>query len=132
MSVDAAVLGFSNRWYAEVVAMAQWVRLANGFEIRVVSASVFVATKLEAFVSRGCGDFLSSHDLEDVLNVVDGRPELSEELVRASATLQQAVGKTFNGLLANPDFINCLPDLIADVDRVGVVIERLRRMATDS
>ena len=35
-------------------------------------------------MSRGGGDILSSHDLEDVLNVVDGRPSIVEELSAAS------------------------------------------------
>src|SRR5690606_29351909 len=53
MPVDAAVLGFSNRWYGEAVATAQRLRLADALTIRVVSAPAFLATKLEAFLSRG-------------------------------------------------------------------------------
>ena len=132
MPVDASILGFSNRWYGEAVATAQPLTLGNGLVIRVVSAPAFLATKLEAFASRGRGDFLSSHDLEDVLNVVDGRPELPDELAQASVPLRQAVGEVFAGLLSKPDFINSLPGLIAEAERAGVVIERLRRMASDT
>ena len=57
--------------------------------IRLVSASAFVATKLEAFASRGGGDFLTSHDLEDVLNIVDGREELIGELAAAPADMRK-------------------------------------------
>jgi hypothetical protein len=46
----------------------------EGFVVLAGSVA-FVATKLEAFASRGGGDFLTSHDLEDVLNIVDGREE---------------------------------------------------------
>ncbi|WDS37225.1 hypothetical protein [Pseudoxanthomonas sp.] len=130
MPTDASVLGFTNRWYDEAIATAQQVLLRNGLTIRLVSAPAFVATKLEAFLSRGKGDVLSSHDLEDVLNVVDGRPELVEELASASPALQQAVATIFTGLLADPDFINCLPGLIADPDRAVVIIQRLRQMAS--
>lgn len=128
MPVDASVLGFSNRWYGEAVATAQQVRLAGGLTIRVVAAPAFVATKLEAFLDRGRGDVLSSHDLEDVLNVVDGRPELPDEMAAASAPLRHAVGKVVAGLLQNADFINGLPGLITDADRAGVVLQRLRRI----
>jgi hypothetical protein len=31
-----------------------------------------VATKLEAFLKRGGGDYIASHDLEDIVTVVDG------------------------------------------------------------
>lgn len=123
------MLGFSNRWYGEAVATALWVQLADALAIRVVSAPAFLATKLEAFLSRGKGDFLSSHDLEDVLNVIDGRDELIGELQHASTPLQTFVAETFAGLLVKPDFINCLPGLVADADRAGVVRERLEQMA---
>ena len=67
------------------------MRLSDRIEIRVISGPAFVATKLEAFMSRGGGDILSSHDLEDILNVVDGRPSIVEELSAASEALQKFV-----------------------------------------
>ena len=116
MPTDASVLGFTNPWYDEAIATAQVVELAGGLRIRLIAAPAFVATKLEAFLSRGRGDVLSSHDLEDVLNVVDGRPELADELATASPALRQAVASIVGQLLSNPDFINALPGLIADPD----------------
>lgn len=129
MPVDASILGFGNRWYDEVVATAQLHRLDNGMQIRLVSAPAFLATKLEAFADRGQGDFLSSHDLEDVLNVVDGRPELPDELAQASAPMRQTIATCFSTLLAKPDFINCLPGLLADPDRADIITARLQRIA---
>ncbi|AOY69303.1 hypothetical protein LN565_07540 [Xanthomonas euvesicatoria pv. euvesicatoria] len=93
MPVDAGVLGFSNRWYAHAVETAQVVA------IRLVTATAFVVTKLEAFVTRGNSDFLSSHDLEDVLNVVDGRTELVEEFAVEHADLRHWVADVFVGLV---------------------------------
>ncbi|ATB57723.1 hypothetical protein XFF6166_320004 [Xanthomonas citri pv. fuscans] len=58
MPVDAGVLGFSNRWYAHAVETAQVVALSDRLSIRLVTATAFVATKLEAFVTRGNSDFL--------------------------------------------------------------------------
>ncbi|MDH5821707.1 hypothetical protein QFW77_01685 [Luteimonas sp. RD2P54] len=128
MPVDSNVLGFSNRWYGEAVTTAQPMQLADGIVIRMVAAPAFVATKLEAFLGRGQGDYLASHDLEDVLNVVDGRDELPNELQHASMPLRDFVAKTFAGLLAKSDFINCLPGLIADGSRADLITERLRRI----
>jgi hypothetical protein len=64
----------TNPWYPEAVKTSTRVRLSDRVEVRVISGPTFVATKLEAFISRGGGDILSSHDLEDILTVVDGRP----------------------------------------------------------
>lgn len=129
MPVEPEVLGFSNRWYPHAVQTAVPVELGNGITIRLVSAVAFVATKLEAFASRGGGDFLASHDLEDVLNIVDGREELAGELATAPAELRHAVATAFAALLANVDFVNALPGLVAEPERAGVVMNRMKAMS---
>ena len=129
MPVQPDVLGFSNRWYPYAVETAVPVDLGNGVTIRLVSAVAFVATKLEAFAGRGGGDFLSSHDLEDVLNIVDGREALAAELAAAPADVRQAVAAAFGPLLASPDFVNVLPGLLAEPERVGVVLGRLKALS---
>lgn len=123
------VLGFANRWYPYVVATAQQVVLGEGLHIRLATAVAFVATKLEAFADRGRGDVLASHDLEDVLNIVDGREELLRELGEASLEVRQAITTAFAGLLARPGFLDVLPGLIAEPERANVVAGRLRAMA---
>jgi len=129
MPTDPAVLGFSNPWYPEALNTAMRMRLSDRIEIRVISGPAFVATKLEAFMSRGGGDILSSHDLEDILNVVDGRPSIVEELSAASEALQKFVRQTFGALLARPDLENYLPGLLSDENRTAVVLSRLEMMA---
>lgn len=129
MPTDPAILGFSNPWYPEAVKTALRVRLSDRVDIRVISGPAFVATKLEAFVGRGGGDFLSSHDMEDILNVVDGRPSIVDELRTASDTLQKFVREQFKSLLSRPNLENYLPGLLTDENRVGVVLSRLRSMA---
>jgi hypothetical protein len=128
MPVQPEVLGFSNRWYPYAVDTAVLVELGADVTIRLASAVAFMATKLEAFESRGDGDFMVSHDLEDVLNIVDGREELADELAAAPAELRQAVAEVFARLLANADFVNALPGLIAEPERAGLVLGRLKRM----
>lgn len=129
MPVQPEVLGFSNRWYPYAVETAEPMDLGGGATIRLVSAVAFVATKLEAFASRGGGDFLSSHDLEDVLNIVDGREELAAEMSKAPGDLRQAVAAAFGQLLRNQDFVNVLPGLIAEPERAGLITERLRKLS---
>ncbi len=129
MPVQPEVLGFSNRWYPYAVETAVSLDLGAGLTIRLVSAVAFVATKLEAFAGRGNGDFMSSHDLEDVLNIVDGREELATEMDAAPTELRQAVAAAFAPLLKNPDFVNVLPGLIAEPERAGLVMDRLKALS---
>jgi hypothetical protein len=130
MPIDPAILGFSNRWYSEAARTAARVRLNDRVEIRRISAPAFVATKLEAFLDRGCGDFLSSHDLEDVLAVVDGRSSIVDELQTAPPDLRQFVRETIGALLSEARFANYLPGLLADNSRANIVMERLRGLSS--
>ena len=68
MPTDAAVLGFSNRWYPTAIETAQTFHIA-GYDVRVVTPALFIATKLEAFHGRGGHDIAASHDLEDIIAV---------------------------------------------------------------
>jgi hypothetical protein len=128
MPVQAEVLGFTNRWYPFAVETAEQMHLGNGITIRLVSAVAFVATKLEAFASRGHGDFLSSHDLEDVLNIIDGREELIGEMANAPDDLRQAVAEAFRLLLANADFANVFPGLMAEPARAPLLWARMKML----
>lgn len=78
------ILGFANRWYPHAIATATPVTLPDGSNFRLISAPTFIATKLEAFKDRGKTvdgkpEFLGSLDLEDIITVVDRRPELLRE-----------------------------------------------------
>src|SRR5690554_5231107 len=65
------VLGFSNQWYPQALQTAEAISLGGNLSIRVVTPPLFVATKLEAYKGRGNGDPLESHDIEDILNLVE-------------------------------------------------------------
>ena len=129
MPAEESVLGFSNRWYDAALRTAVRVRLPGGVSIRLVTAVCFLATKLEAFEDRGRGDYLESHDLEDVLSVVDGRPEIVAEIADADPRIRGYVAAVFGRLLSDEGFLNALPGLVTDgsgATRVPVAIERLR------
>jgi hypothetical protein len=135
MPLDESILGFSNRWYKAATKASVNKKLRGDLEIRMVTAPYFVATKLEAFNGRGGGDFLGSHDLEDVVSVVDGRETLSAEVRDAGADLREYVRREIAKLLTNPGFIDALPGFLlpdaASQSRMGIVLGRLRDLASD-
>lgn len=57
------------------------------------------------------GDYLESHDLEDVLSVVDGRSEIVDEIAQAEPGLRRYVGKIFAGWLPTRDSSTLSPAL---------------------
>ncbi len=108
MPSEDGILGFHNRWYPLAVETAQPVTLPSGRPIRLIAAPVFIATKLEAFKDRGRGDYLASHDLEDIITVVDGRVTLVEEARQAPEALRRYLADRIGGLLGSSGFVEAL------------------------
>ncbi len=133
MPSDTRVLGFANLWYPLAVQTVQLVALPSGTTIRLIAAPVFLATKFEAFADRGRGDLLGSHDLEDIINVVDGRPEIVGEISLSPMELQCYLADKCSALLAMPNFMDALQGMVFPdeslAERVQILAERLKRIA---
>lgn len=133
MPSDSRILGFNNRWYPLAIETAELVDLGSGLSIRLVPPAVFVGTKLEAFRDRGRGDFLASHDLEDVITVIDGRSELLEEARKAPDELRAYIATEIQQLLSTADFLDALPGHLpgdaASQARLPEIMRRLRLLA---
>ena len=129
MPLDEKILGFSNRWYKSAMDSAQEYEIERDIRIRVVTAPYFCATKLEAFRGRGKGDYLASHDLEDLLTVVDGRPELLDELQSASEGVRSYIAGAIGQILKSRQFIDALPGYLlpdtASQARLSQLLARL-------
>jgi predicted nucleotidyltransferase len=134
MPSKPGILGFHNRWYPLAVQTATRVRLPNDIEIRLIAAPLFVATKFEAFHGRGDNDYLGSHDLEDIITVIDGRPELMEEIKQADDELKCYISAEINTLLEDSNFLTALPGHLpgdaASQGRLPELIQRMRAIAT--
>jgi hypothetical protein len=104
MPADPSILGFGNAWYEPASRNAILFELDSGRTIQLISAPYFLITKLIAFEGRGRGDFLMSHDLEDLVAIIDGRPGLLEEVEAAEDDLKDALAVRFKVLLNNTRF----------------------------
>jgi predicted nucleotidyltransferase len=107
------ILGFANRWYPLALQTAELVTLPSGMTIKLITAPVFIGTKLEAFKDRGKDangkpDYLGSHDMEDIITVADRRLELLEECRAAAPELRAYLAAEFTALFDNPEFEQAL------------------------
>jgi predicted nucleotidyltransferase len=127
--VDERVLGFANRWYRAGFKAAESSPLADGLVLRHLSAPYFLATKFEAFKDRGQNDVYLSHDLEDILTVIEGRAMVAQELATTPADVRAHVVKSVGELLGHPDFRNALPGLLSEPDRELIAHARLAQIA---
>jgi hypothetical protein len=78
-------------------------------ELRVIKPEYFVATKIEAFHGRGMDDYFGSHDLEDLVAVVDGRAELFDEIGGAPQDVRTYVARAVREFLNSAAFRDALP-----------------------
>jgi len=132
MPSEPGILGFHNRWYPLAVETANQVRLPNKAIINLIHAPVFIATKFEAFQGRGKNDFLASHDLEDLISVIDGREELIEEIKSSNKGLITSIAKEIDALLKTKAFVSSLPGQLpgdsASQARLPELLQKLKQI----
>jgi predicted nucleotidyltransferase len=130
MPTSEEVLGFSNPWYEVGIATAVELELPSGKRIRAVAPPVVVATKLASWLGRGGGDVLTSLDVHDIIVLVDGRPELIDELAVQPEELRNYVANELTSLREVDYFEYVVQAAVAtygDVanERAAIVRERL-------
>lgn len=134
MPTNPEILGFGSRWYQEALETATHLTLPSGRSIRMITAPYFIACKISAFKGRGNGDYLMSHDMEDIIAVLDGRPEVIDEIQKASEELRNHLAGQFQTLLANERFREALPGLLpgdsVSQARLPIIIKRMGEIAT--
>ena len=135
MPVSEEILGFSNRWYGPALQNSVKREITQELTIRLVTAPYFLATKIEAFRGRGNNDYQSSHDLEDIITLIDGRKELLGEIIDAPFDLRSFLADSFKKFLANSEFSECisghlLPDRASQA-RIPLLNQRLTQIANN-
>ena len=132
MPTDKAVLGFSNRWHKLASQMPENTILPSGLKIQHISAPLIIASKIESFHDRGNGDYFH-HDIEDTINLIDGREEIVIEIRNSPVELKQFIEGEIDDLIGDTKFIDCLPGLLNpepnEQQRVTNLIGRLRIIA---
>lgn len=113
MPTEASILGFENRWQAEAFPHAVESPLPSGRTIAAIPPPFLLATKLEAFKTRGELDFYGSRDFGDVVALIDGREELPGEVGEAPEALREYVADQIEALSRHPVFDNGVEGALA-------------------
>ncbi|MFZ4798675.1 MAG: hypothetical protein ACOYMA_14345 [Bacteroidia bacterium] len=78
MPAEDSPLGPANKWY-KIGFSDLWTVKAKDEEIQILPAPCYLATKFEAFNSRGT-DYRTSHDFEDIIYIIDNRTSIVDEV----------------------------------------------------
>jgi hypothetical protein len=133
MPTDGALIGLNTAWFAEALATAR-PHVIGGVSVPLISPVAFIATKLAAFADRGEGDYLGSHDLEDIITVIDGRATIADEIALAEPQLRAFVVVSIGNLVTNSDFQESLSGQLpldaASQARLPSLRQKLRKIAS--
>ncbi len=130
MPDDENILGYTNRWYKQALKDATPYELQDGLIIKLVSPVHFIATKLEAYNGRGNNDPMQSRDIEDILNVFDGREEIVEEIEQYTDEVKEYISDEIKSLLSNSDFEYAVQSASQNqAEREELIFSRLEKVA---
>jgi predicted nucleotidyltransferase len=132
MPTDENILGFSNRWYLPAMKNSVTIELERNLDIKIATAPYFLGTKLDAFFGRGRGDYLASHDMEDIISLINGRVEILEEIKNSEPDLKDYIIKSLKGFLGNEFFLEALPGHLlpdqASQGRRSIILARIKNI----
>ncbi|MDR1718628.1 MAG: nucleotidyl transferase AbiEii/AbiGii toxin family protein [Dysgonamonadaceae bacterium] len=80
MPVNPDILGFSNRWYGDGMSHKTIAALPDKTNIYILPVEYYIATKFEALAGRGGIDIRGSHDLEDIVYIMNNCATLADDI----------------------------------------------------
>lgn len=89
MPAEDGPLGPANKWYKWGFDNLQIVK-ANEVEIQILPAPCFLATKFAAYNNRG-KDYRTSHDIEDIIYVLDNRINIVLEMEETHKEIREFI-----------------------------------------
>lgn len=122
MPTEPEVIGFSNKWYPEGFRNAVTVPL-DDIAVKIFSLPYFIASKLEAFKSRGENDYRFSSDFEDIVYVLENGVDAEKLLIDSPASVKKYLKKEFDLLLNDPKLEEGLYAHVEPVTAVQQIIK---------
>lgn len=131
MPAEDGPLGPSNKWY-KIGFENLWKVNAKEEEIHILSAPAYLATKYEAFNSRG-SDYRTSHDFEDIIYILDNRLTIVQEVEKAHPEIKEFLQAEFNKILHSKFLVEILSSHIHPImldERYPIVLEKINQITT--
>ena len=129
---ESAIVGFREiPWLKEGRSYAIKKGLPSGVEINILPLSYFLATKLEASKDRGKSDYLADHDIEDIINIIDGNYTLAE-ILEAPLNVKSYIIQSFSVLLKDINFKRSISGHIgfetSAAERAKEIVDKMTRL----
>lgn len=119
----------ANPWFAPGFSLKESLDL-QGLTIQILPLPYFLATKFEAYNSRGKNDPRTSQDFEDIVYILDNRTDLTEILINNSPRdVKVFLNGEFSKILAQPELQEAISsNLFYETrgERFSMIMEKLK------
>lgn len=126
MASEDGPIGPANKWY-KLGFDDLWTRKVGKEEIKILSAPTYLASKFEAFNSRG-GDYRTSHDFEDIIYILDNRSSITDEIKESRPEIKDFLKTKFRRILQNKyknEFLTAHLDPNSMQDRYEILLDKV-------
>ncbi len=130
MAASDSMRGPSNRWYQVGFDTLQTIKI-NNTPIRVLSTPCYLATKFEAYNSRGQDDYRTSHDFEDIIYVIDNRTTIIDEVRNSDESIQCFLKSEIQKILSNKyadEILSAHLHPLIQEQRYPLLLDKLKRI----
>ena len=129
MYTDGALQGINSNWYQAGFDNAIEI-LIKDKKIKIFNVVYFIATKLEAFTDRAykSNDYWDCKDLEDIINVINGRPELLTELMESPKNVIQFISSYLKKLIEDPKWLDAIKAIARHERSRNVVLSTIEKI----
>ena len=131
MSYEEKSLSFGNRWYRPGFEHREQYQLPSGKKIYRLPAPYYIATKIDALLSRGGNDWRGAKDFEDIIYVLNYCTDFMTRFRATETDVQQYLSEQFAQMLQRPNFNEEIECAISadEVERTDMLIQIMSDIA---
>ena len=129
--MNSTAIGWApaNPWFAPGFSLKESLDI-EGLTIQILPLPYFIATKFEAYNSRGKNDPRTSQDFEDIVYILDNRTDLTKILINISPRdVKVFLNGEFSKILAQPELQEAISsNLFYETrdERFSMIMEKLK------
>ena len=132
--MDETSQSFGNKWYRPGFKKREAFTLPSGITIYRLPVTYYIATKIEALLSRGGNDWRGAKDFEDIIYVLNYCSEFVESYKAADNKVRKYLTMQFSKMLQRPNIseeIECvLPS--DEIERTDIILDIMRYVSVYS
>jgi len=131
MSTHAVGWASANPWFAPGFHKAEHV-YAGRTRVSILPLPYFLATKFSAYHERGGNDPRTSHDVEDIIYILDNRTDIVEQIQQSPSDVQEFLKEEFTLMTQSDIFREAIRAHLAhetQTERFLMITEKLKRIS---